>query len=77
LGFQSGLFPLGPFRLQSDQLVQTSLFPSRLAAAQSSDHPQSIILSASPKAPLSRKTDSKFTEQLSLCQNIYTDLKKH
>ncbi len=77
LGFQSSLFPSGSPCLQPDQLVQTSLFPCRLAAPQPSDDSKPVILSARPIDPPSRKTHVKFTEQLSILKNIYANFTEY
>ena len=77
LGFQPGLFPSGPLRLQLDQLVQTPLLTGRLATTQSSVHSKSVVLGARPIGSLSRKTGIESTEQLPILKNIYKDFKKH
>jgi len=77
LGFQSGIFPSGPFRLQLDQLVQTSLFSSRLAATQSSDYSKSVTSGSRPIASSSGTTNFKFTKQLPLRKNIYANFTKY
>jgi len=76
LGFQSGLFSLGPFCLQLGQLVQTSLSTGRMATAQSSNPPKPPVSCSSTIASPSRTSDFKFAEQLSIFKNICRNFKK-
>ena len=77
LGLQSGLFSSGPFCLQLDQLVQTSLSTRRLATVQSSDDPKPIIPGARPIASASRASYIKFAQQLSLRADFFADFGKY
>ncbi len=77
LSFKPSLFPHSPYGLQPDQLVQTTLFAGRLATLKSSDHPQPTTLSTSSTDSAARSTDSKFTKQLSILENVYTGPQKY
>ncbi len=77
LGFKSGLFSLSPFCLQLGQLVQATLFPSRLAAIQSPDYSKSVTPGTRSIASSSGTTNFKLAKQLPVRKNIYANFTKY